>query len=194
MGSEHRIGTTTLRVVRQTWIDAPVDALVLSANNHLWLRNASGNAAALHRRCPDLHDEVIASVPAGGLRPGQGLVTRGPGPAVIHAVTVSYYPNAKGPVAGTSSVAAACEYALAAAAEHGFGSLAFSPMATRGHATALVPAGIAPVWLPAVQAGVIVSFLATDRARELERIDFCIDEGFPPALQSSITAAFVDTV
>ena len=93
---------------------------MLSANNHLWLRNASGNAAALHRRCPDLHDEVMASVPAGGLRPGEGLVTRGPGRAVIHAVTVSYYRNRDGPVAGTSSVAAACEYALDAAAKHGF--------------------------------------------------------------------------
>ncbi len=47
--SGHRIGATTIRVVQQPWIDAPVDALVLSANNHLWLRNASGNAAALHR-------------------------------------------------------------------------------------------------------------------------------------------------
>lgn len=77
MISGPRIGATTIRVVQQPWIDAPVDALVLSANNHLWLRNASGNAAALHRRCPDLHDEVMASVPAGGLRPGEGLVTRG---------------------------------------------------------------------------------------------------------------------
>jgi O-acetyl-ADP-ribose deacetylase (regulator of RNase III) len=192
--SGHRIGATTIRVVQQPWIDAPVDALVLSANNHLWLRNASGNAAALHRRCPDLHDEVKASVPAGGLRPGEGLVTRGPGPAVIHAVTVSYHPNGDGPVAGTSSVAAACEYALDAAAKHGFRSLAFSPMALRGHATGLVPTEIAPVWLPAVQAGVIVSFLATGRAPELERIDFCIDKGIPPALQSSIAAAFTDTV
>lgn len=194
MISGPRIGATTIRVVQQPWIDAPVDALVLSANNHLWLRNASGNAAALHRRCPDLHDEVMASVPAGGLRPGEGLVTRGPGPAVIHAVTVSYYQNRDGPVAGTSSVAAACEYALDAAAKHGFRSLAFSPMALRGHATGLVPTGIAPVWLPAVQAGVIVSFLATGRAPELERIDFCIDKGIPPALQSSIAAAFTDTV
>lgn len=55
----------------------------------------------------------------------------------------------------TSSVAAACEYALDAAVKHGFKSLAFSPMALRGHAGGLVPAGIAPVWLPAVQAGVI---------------------------------------
>jgi hypothetical protein len=46
-------------------------------------------------------------------------------------------------------------------------------MALRGHATDLVPTGIAPVWFPAVQAGVIVSFLATGRASELERIDFC---------------------
>jgi O-acetyl-ADP-ribose deacetylase (regulator of RNase III) len=192
--SEHRIGATTIRVVQQSWIDAPVDALVLSANNHLWLRNASGNAAALHRRCPDLHDEVMASVPAGGLRPGEGLVTRGPGRAVIHAVTVSYYPNEDGPVAGTSSVAAACEYALDAAVKQGFSSLAFSPMALRGHARGLVPTGIAPVWLPAVQAGVIASFLAAGRAPELERIDFCLDEGIPPALQSSIAAAFTDTV
>jgi hypothetical protein len=28
----------------------------------------------------------------------------------------------------------------------------------------------------------------------LERIDFCIDEGIPSALQSSIAAAFTDTV
>ena len=194
MVSGHRIGATVLRVVEQPWIDAPVDALVLSANNQLWLRNASGNAAALHRRCPDLHDEVMASVPAGGLRPGEGLVTRGPGRAVIHAVAVSYYPNGDGPVAGTSSVAAACEYALAAAAKHGFRSLAFSPMALRGHAKGLVPTAIAPVWLPAVQAGVIVSFLATGRAPELEHIDFCIDKGIPPAVQSSIAAAFTDTV
>ena len=193
MISGHRIGATTIRVVQQPWIDAPVDALVLSANNHLWLRNASGNAAALHHRCPDLHDEVMASVPAGGLRPGEGLVTRGPGRAVIHAVTVSYYKNRDGPVAGTSSVAAACEYALDAA-KHGFRSLAFSPMAVRGHATGLVPTEIAPVWFPAVQAGVIVSFLATGQAPELERIDFCIDKGIPPAIQSSIAAAFTDTV
>jgi hypothetical protein len=65
MVNEHRIGATTIRVVQQAWIDAPVDALVLSANNHLWLRNASGNAAALHLRCLDLHEEVMASVPAG---------------------------------------------------------------------------------------------------------------------------------
>jgi O-acetyl-ADP-ribose deacetylase (regulator of RNase III) len=192
--SGHRIGATTLRVVQQSWIDAPVEALVLSANNHLWLRNASGNAAALHRRCPELHDEVMASVPAGGLRPGEGLVTWGPGRAVIHAVTVSYDPNGTGPVAGTSSVAAACEYALDAAAEHRFKSLAFSPMALRGHATRLVATRIAPVWLPVVQAGVIASFLATGRAPDLERIDFCIDTGIPPALQSSIAAAFTDTV
>lgn len=128
---EQRVGATTIRVVQQQWIDAPVDALVLSANNHLWLRNATGNAAAVHRSCPDLHDEVMASVPAGGFRPGEGLVTRGPGRAVIHAVTVSYYSNRKGPVASTSSVAAACEYALDAAVTHGFRSLAFSPMALR---------------------------------------------------------------
>jgi hypothetical protein len=67
-------------------------------------------------------------------------------------------------------------------------------MALRGHATGLVPTRIAPVWLPAVQAGVMVSFLATGRAPELERIDFCIDKGTPPALQSSIAAAFTDTV
>ena len=72
---------TTIGVVQQPRIDAPVDALVLSANNHLWLRNASGNAAAMHRRWPGLHDEVMASIPAGGLRPGEGLVTRGPGRA-----------------------------------------------------------------------------------------------------------------
>jgi O-acetyl-ADP-ribose deacetylase (regulator of RNase III) len=194
MVSGHRIGATTIRVVQQPWIDAPVDALVLSANNHLWLRNATGNAAAVHRRCPDLHDEVMASVPPGGFRPGEGLVTQGPGRAVIHAVTVSYNPDGDGPVAGTSSVAAACEFALDAAAKHGFRSLAFSPMALRGHAKGLVPTEIAPVWLPTVQAGVIVSFLATSRAPELERIDFCIDEGIPPALQSSIAAAFINTV
>jgi hypothetical protein len=67
-------------------------------------------------------------------------------------------------------------------------------MALRGHAAGLVPAGIAPVWLPAVQAGVFVSFLATGRALLLERIDFCIDKGIPPALQSSITAAFTNAV
>jgi|tagenome__1003787_1003787.scaffolds.fasta_scaffold20834058_3 O-acetyl-ADP-ribose deacetylase (regulator of RNase III) len=192
--SEYRIGATTIGVVQQPWIDAPVDALVLSANNHLWLRNASGNAAALHGRCPDLHDEIMPLVPAGGLRPGEGLVTRGPGRAVIHAVTVSYNPNGHGPVAGTSSVSAACEYALDAAATHGFRSLAFSPMALRGHATGLVPKGIAPRWLPVVQAGVITSFLATGRAPELRRIEFCIDKGIPPELRSSIAAAFIDTV
>lgn len=147
--SGQRIGATTIRVVHQQWIDAPVDALVLSANNHLWLRNATGNAAALHQRCPDLHDEIQALVPPGGFGPGGGLVTRG---------------------------------------------LAFSPMALRGHASGLVPNGIAPVWLPAVQAGVIASFLATGRAPELERVDFCVDKGIPPALQSSIAATFFDTV
>jgi hypothetical protein len=177
-----------MRVVQQPWIDAPVDALVLSANNHLWLRNASGTQPHCTADDPDLHDEIMASVPAGGLRPGEGLVTRGPGQAVIHAVTVSYHKNAGGPVAGTSSVAAACEYALDAAAKHGFRSLAFSPMALRAHATGLIPTGIAPVWLPAVQAGVIVSFLGTGRAPELERIDFCIDKGIPPALHASRAA------
>jgi hypothetical protein len=113
---------------------------------------------------------------------------------VIHAVTVSYNPNGDGPAAGTSSVAAACEYALAAAAKHGFRSLAFSPMALRGHAKGLVPTAIAPVWLPAVQAGVMVSFLAAGRAPGLEQIDFCIDKGIPPNVQSSIATAFTDTV
>lgn len=188
------IGGTQIRVLQQPWIDAPVDALVLSANNHLWLRNATGNAAALHRRCPDLHDEVMASVPAGGFRPGEGLVTRGPGRAVIHAVTVSYYSNRKGPVASTSSVAAACEYALDAAVTHAFRSLAFSPMALRGHAKDFVTPEIAQEWFPTVQAGVIASFLATGRAPELERIDFCIDSGIPRGLQSTITAAFADTI
>lgn len=194
MISGHQIGATTVRVVEQSWIDAPVDALVLSANNHLWLRNATGNAADLHRACPDLHDEIMASVPAGGLRPGEGLVTRGPGPAVIHAVTVSYYQDRHGPTASTASVAAACEYALDAAVRHRFRSLAFSPMATRGHARGFVPTAIAPRWLPAVQAGVTASFLATGRAPELERIDFCIDTGMPPGLQSSIAAAFTETI
>lgn len=167
---------------------------VLSANNNLWLRNATGNAAELHHKCPDLHDEVMASVPAGGFRPGEGLVTRGPGRAVIHAVTVSYHSNRNGPVARTSSVAAACEYALDAAVKYGFRSLAFSPMALRGHAKDFVSTEIAPEWFPKVQAGVIASFLNTGRAPQLKRIDFCIDDGIPPGLQFTITAAFTDTV
>jgi hypothetical protein len=69
-----------------------------------------------------------------------------------------------------------------------------TPEALRGHAKGLVPTAIAPVWLPAVQAGVIVSFLATGLAPKLEYIDFCIDKGIPPAVQSSIAAAFTDTV
>ena len=90
-------------------------------------------------------------------------------------------------------MAAACEYATDAAAKHGFTSLAFSPMALRGHGTAFVATGIAPMWLPAVQAGVIVAFLATGRAPELERIDHCINNGIPPAVQSSIVTTFTDT-
>lgn len=194
MNGGQLIGGAQIRVLQQPWIDAPVDALVLSANNHLWLRNATGNAAAVHRRCPDLHDEVMASVPAGGFRPGEGLVTRGPGRAVIHAVAVSYYSDRNGPLASTSSVAAACEYALDAAVKCGFRSLAFSPMALRGHAKDFVPTEIAPEWFPKVQAGVIASFLSTGRAPQLERIDFCIDSGIPPGLQSAITASFTDTV
>jgi hypothetical protein len=41
---------------------------------------------------------------------------------------------------------------------------------------------------------VIVLFLATGRAPELVRIDFCIDKGIPSALQSTIAAAFTDTI
>ncbi|MCV6962549.1 hypothetical protein H7J50_01770 [Mycobacterium intermedium] len=49
-----------------------MDALVRSANNHLWLRNATENAADLHRACPDLHDEIMASVSAGGFDLAKG--------------------------------------------------------------------------------------------------------------------------
>lgn len=45
-----------------------------------------------------------------------------------------------------------------------------------------------------MQAGVIATFLNTGRAPKLERIDFCIDSGIPPGLQSSIAGAFTDTV
>ena len=59
------------------WIDAPAEALVLSANNHLALESATGNAGSLHTRCPDLHDQIRASVEL-PMRPGMGTVTGGP--------------------------------------------------------------------------------------------------------------------
>ena len=156
------------------WIDAPAEALVLSANNHLALESATGNAGSLHTRCPDLHDQIRASVEL-PMRPGMGTVTGGPNRNhVIHAVTVEYARSGTSPGASTSSVAAACEFALSTAISSGYRSLAFSPMCTRGHARPWMQRTHAEMWMPTVQAGVIGARLGRGRCAALETVLHCL--------------------
>lgn len=168
-----RVGDCSVAAVQVNWIDAAVDALVLSANNFLGLASATGSAGVLHERLPHLHDELRRN-PDLPLRPGQGAVTAGPtGNAVIHAVTVEYGVNGRGALASTSSVAAACEYSLAQASVHGYRSLAFAPMCTRGHADKWMRRGGAEIWLPAVQGGVIGAWLAMGEV-EVSEVLLCV--------------------
>ena len=70
------------RVVTMTpWTEVSAAALVLSANNHMVLREATGHAGWLGIQCPGMHDEIpqeltrIETRPGRGLPPGEGLST-----------------------------------------------------------------------------------------------------------------------
>jgi len=85
-----------------------------------------------------------------------------------------YRQSGSGPYASTSTVASACEYALAEAQRRRFTSLAFAPMCTRGHAAAVMDLSSAEIWMPRVQAGTICSYLRTGGFPCLRRVLLCL--------------------
>jgi hypothetical protein len=91
------INDIELVLTTESWKSADADALVLSANNRLILRGATGLAGWLNQQCPNLHGRCAQLVqqhelrPMRGILPGYGAITEGPdGKMIIHAVTVDY--------------------------------------------------------------------------------------------------------
>lgn len=172
-----------LAVSTVDWRDAAVDALVLSTNNQMVLRGATGSAGWINEQCPLLNDllkRMVAqkeSIPGRGLLPGNGLMTRnGPGGrTVIHAVTVDYdNPHMQGrPYAGIDTVAAATSFAVQTALELGVESIAIHPMCTQGQADACLPSWMATELHPQVQAQVIWGRIAIASAPRLKQVLFC---------------------
>jgi O-acetyl-ADP-ribose deacetylase (regulator of RNase III) len=166
------VGDVRLTVTATAWQETPVEALVLSANNQLSLRPATGHAGWLGAQCSHLHDECQRLVrsrehqPWRGIPPGEGMVTEnGPaGKMIIHAVSVDYgghfRPGEGRCYAGIDTVAAATVFALKTAIWHQVHSVAFAPMCTRGHADACLPDWMATEVLPRVQAEIIFGLAA----------------------------------
>ena len=146
------------------WYDLPVDALVLSANNQLILKGASGLAKWLAETCPGMHDVVqhelrkVEPKEGRGLTFGSGLtIGNGPhGKSVIHAVTVDYdHIGVSNRYASVASVTAATEFAL---------------MCTRGHAEEFLPNEMAKQQLPLIQLQTIFGMLAVSGNNCPERV------------------------
>ena len=70
MEETYYIHGTELRVSYSLWQEAPVQALVLSANNYLTLRGASGLAGWLNEKYPELHNECKLHVKKQEITPG----------------------------------------------------------------------------------------------------------------------------
>jgi O-acetyl-ADP-ribose deacetylase (regulator of RNase III) len=176
---------TELTVTPMPWHEIPTEALVLSANNQLSLRPATGHAGWLGEHCPHLHDECRRLVrlkeqqPWRGVPPGDGLVTEnGPGGRIIiHAVSVDYgghfWPKGGKCHAGIDTVAAATVFALRTAIWLDIRSVAFAPMCTRGHAKTCLPDWMSIEVLPRVQAEIIFGLIAAHTASiSLKRVVF----------------------
>ena len=180
------INDIELVLTTESWKSADADALVLSANNRLILRGATGLAGWLNQQCPNLHGRCAQLVqqhelrPMRGILPGYGAITEGPdGKMIIHAVTVDYdHSEFVGKsFSGMDTVAAATGYAIRAALLNQFASIAFTPMCTRGHADNAVPRNLAQYLLPQVQAQVIFGKAMTIvDGGSLKQIYFCVQD------------------
>jgi O-acetyl-ADP-ribose deacetylase (regulator of RNase III) len=170
------VNNKQLVVTMTPWTKVNAEALVLSANNHLVLNEATGHADWLDIQCPKMHDEIQKELKkketksGWGLLPGDGLITfDGPNNrAIIHAVSVDYKQSDSqhGPYAGIDTVAAATLFALEKAEENKFKSIAFYPMCTRGHANATLPRRMAKEVLPKVLAQTIFGkVLVSDKSK-----------------------------
>ena len=168
-------------------MDLPVDAVVLSANNRLVLRGATGLAGWLGKKCPSLHDECQRKrrsnkIQAGrGILPGAGIITDRPDhKKIIHAVSVDYdHPgNLNKPYANIDTVAAATLYSIEASLDSNFSTIAISPMCTRGHANKYLPKIMSEQLLPVIQIQVIFGRIMTfSPAEAIKQIYFCFSGG-----------------
>lgn len=180
---EFKINNTQILLTFRSCADVPVEAIVLSANNRLILRGATGMAGWLNTTCPALHNECqrqrsIQEFTKGrGILPGSGIITDGPDhKKIIHAVSVDYdRPGSEGqPYAGIDTVAAATAYSIQEALNAGIHSMAIAPMCTRGHADQYLPRNLAETLLPIVQIQVIVGKILTFAPGEnIRQIYFC---------------------
>jgi len=173
------INGKSIIITNKPWYDLPVDGLVLSANNRLDLRGASGLAGWLGNACPEMHDNIqlklmnLEPIKGRGLTYGNGL-TVGDGPdgkSVIHAVTVDYDHYAvSNKYASIASVAAATEFAILEARKHNFRSIGFALMCRRGHASEFLPENMARNQLPLVQLQTIFGMLAASDNKHPEKV------------------------
>jgi hypothetical protein len=181
------INKTQIILTMDSCMDLPVEAVVLSANNRLILRGATGMAGWLGKKCPSLHDKCQRQrrsneIHAGrGILPGAGIITDGPDhKKIIHAVSVDYdHPgNINKPYANIATVAAATQYSIQASLDANFSSIAISPMCTRGHANKYLPKIIAEQLLPVIQIQVIFGRIMTfNHAVTIRQIYFCFSGG-----------------
>lgn len=92
-------GATQLRVVACAPLDAPAEAIVISANN--WLDAGSGEALEVRQRTGPAYDvacrRVASAAPPGGLTPGtavtmlgHALTPNGPPKVIVQAITIRY--------------------------------------------------------------------------------------------------------
>lgn len=130
--SSHRVGTTTLRLVRGDITDAEVDAVVNAANNSLL--GGGGVDGAIHRRggpailaaCRALRAEQYPE----GLPTGEAVLTTGgdlPADYVIHTVGPVWYGGSRGEA---DLLASAYRSSLACARVHDLRTLAFPSIST----------------------------------------------------------------
>ena len=169
----------TIIITNTPWYELPVDALVLSANNQLRLKGATGLARYLAEECPEMHEKIqqnlvkLESEPGRGLTFGNGMTIDG-GPndkSVIHAVTVDYHHEATSVrYASVASVAAATEFAIHEARNNDFHSIGFALMCTRGHADEFLPTAMAKIELPLVQLKTIFGMLAVAERQNPRRV------------------------
>ena len=188
------VNNTQIILTMESCMDLPVEAVVLSANNRLILRGATGMAGWLGKECPSLHDECQRlrrsnEIQAGrGILPGAGIITDGPDhKKIIHAVSVDYdHPgNLNKPYANIGTVAAATLYSIEASLDSNFSTIAISPMCTRGHANRYLPKIMAEQLLPVIQIQVIFGRIMTfSHAETIRQIYFCFSGGKDTANKS----------